>query len=88
MFRRPIVILLQELETAGSETDAESEIEVASDSDVVEPESDLVTSTDVTDDDEDEGSPQLVRRTGRNRVPKQMFTYNKLGGDPTRQRIT
>ena len=43
---------------------------------------------DTTDDDDDEESPQPVRRTGRNRAPKHIFTYDKLGGNPVRQQFT
>ena len=81
-----VVTSWDEQEIAESESEVESsDSEGRGDSDdVVEPAAEAAAELD----EESEGSPQPVRRSRRNPVPKEVFTYNQLGGNPTRERIT
>ena len=64
---------------ADVEADMEAEVEAA-----VEAESPEDDSSDADSDD----SPRPIRRSRRTAIPKQMYTYHEMGGDPVHEAVT
>ena len=64
---------------ADVEADVEAEVEAA-----VEAESPEDNSSDADSDE----SPRPIRRSRRTAIPKQMYTYHEMGGDPVHEAVT
>ena len=75
-----------EVGESGSETEGATEVGEQS----VE-ESEVEETSAVESEEESEGSeesPQLLRQSTRRHVPRKVFTYSELGGNPVREAIT
>ena len=75
---------------SGTETDAQSDGGSGVGSDVSEPGTGDDTEDLVGTDDEDEeleDSPENIRQSSRGRIPRRMFTFDNLGGNPTREEL-
>jgi hypothetical protein len=86
-----------DVETVDSDAVAET-FESGSEVEVVDSESNAEnveeSGTDAVDDESEdesegsEGSPQFKRQSSRRHIPRKMFTYSSLGGNPVREAIT